>query len=699
VSQVQLAPSSVAGPPEPTGPSGLRTDIQALRALAVAVVVAFHVWPGGLPGGYVGVDVFFVISGFLIGSHLLGELQGTGRIRLGRFWARRAKRLLPASLTVLLATAVTVLVVSPEALQRDFLGKVVAATLYVENWALLRDAVDYQASGAASSPTQHFWSLSAEEQFYVALPLLLLLAGVLATLAAKLSGRGLTRARTAAVGAVLTALLLASFGYALWAVQDSPQQAYFSTATRAWEFLAGAVLALLPVARRTAAEALAWAGVGAVALACVVFSDTTRFPGWPALLPVLGAAVAIRANARTLCAVGRVAPVAWLGEVSYAVYLWHWPLVVLLPQILGHRLGTADRLLLLVLTGALAHLSTRFLEEPIRFSPRLLGGRRSSATVLVVCAAAMAVVAGTALTATGRLEARQHHQAELTAHVLQDANRCLGAQALDPDLAPCDNPQLHGVLVPAPATAVDDDSNRPECWGLDEDGRARVCTAVDPPGATRHLLALGDSHNNSLVEAYAMIGAEHGWRIDVAGQRGCYLSTAEQPAPTKHLTRLCRDWVSSALALARSDDVDGVVVTHLARSPVTRRKGLTTEQTVVDGLVGAWQQLPDVPILAIRDNPSLGSQVVPCVEQHADDPNAACARSRDTALLDDGQAAAAAQVPRARVVDMSDFYCTDVCPPVIGHVLVFRDGTHITRTWARTLAPYLGRRMADALGG
>ena len=688
MSQVQLAPAPVAAA---TAATGVRTDIQALRALAVATVVLFHLWPGRLPGGYVGVDVFFVISGFLIGSHLLHELEQTGRIRLAAFWARRAKRLLPASLTVLLTTAVAVLVVSPQALQRDFLSKIAAATLYVENWALAKDAVDYQASDAATTPVQHFWSLSAEEQFYVALPLLLLLAAMLA--------RRAPRARRVVVGSVVAALTAGSFAFALWAVQDSPQQAYFSTATRAWEFLAGAMLAVVPPLAgrgRRAAEPLAWAGVAAVVLACAVYTDQTRFPGWAALLPVLGAVAAIRAEGRTLAAVGRLAPVAWLGVVSYAVYLWHWPLVILLPEALGHPLGTGDKLAILLLTGLLAHISTHVLEEPVRFSPRLLG-RRSPATVLGVCGVAMAVVLATVAQATHRLDTRERQEAATTARVLEEGARCLGAQSVDPAQAPCENPDLDGVLVPSPATAVKDDPNRAECWGTDG-ADARVCTLADPPGATRHLLALGDSHNNALLQAYAMIGEEHGWRIDASGERSCYLTTAEQPAATADLTRECHDWVESVTARANAGDIDGIIVTHLSRTKLVRAQGRTDEETAVDGLVGAWQRLPAVPIIAIRDNPTMDRQIVSCVEEHREDAAERCAHPRADAVRDDGQAAAAREVPRARVVDLTDFYCTDVCPPVIGHVLVYRDRSHITRTWARTLAPYLGRGIQAALG-
>ncbi|MGO2097226.1 MAG: acyltransferase family protein, partial [Candidatus Microbacterium stercoravium] len=219
---------------------GFRPDIQALRALAVMSVMLYHLWPNRLTGGFVGVDVFFVISGYLITSHLIRERAKTGRIALGRFWARRAARLLPASLLVLVLVGLATLAFVPNALWPQFFGDVTASALYVQNWHLLFDSVDYLAADNLASPVQHFWTLSAEEQFYVLLPLLMVLS---MWVFRKLPWRMVMLVAIAAA-------TVASFVFSIVQVELAPSAAYFSTFTRAWEFGAGALLAFVPAVTR-----------------------------------------------------------------------------------------------------------------------------------------------------------------------------------------------------------------------------------------------------------------------------------------------------------------------------------------------------------------------------------------------------------------------------------------------------------------
>jgi peptidoglycan/LPS O-acetylase OafA/YrhL len=293
---------------------GIRPEIQALRAVAVVTVLVFHFWPEALPGGFVGVDVFFAISGFLITSHLVREVERTGSVSVLAFWARRVRRLLPASLVVLLATATAIVALVPLSAWDDWLAELLASALYVENWHLASSATDYFAQQDAPSPFQHFWSLSVEEQFYAVWPLLVLGAALL--------GAGLARRRAALAG-VLGLVFAASLAYSILFTGDGRDDAYFSTLTRAWEFAAGGLLALLPSAGVSAApapapgagrvrallaraeravEALAralvsWAGIAAVFVAAAIISRETAYPGWAALLPVLGALAVIYAGA------------------------------------------------------------------------------------------------------------------------------------------------------------------------------------------------------------------------------------------------------------------------------------------------------------------------------------------------------------------------------------------------------------------
>ena len=306
-----------------------RWDIQGLRAFAVLAVVVYHLWPGALHGGFVGVDVFFVISGFLITGLLLREQLATGTIRLGRFWSRRAKRLLPAAFLTIVVTGVAVLVAVPSALWGQYGRELIASTVYLQNWELAANAVDYLASADAPSPFQHFWSLSVEEQFYILLPLLLLGVGALAR-------RRFTPLATARL--LLGSVVVLSLVWSIVQTATDPGVAYFSTGTRAWEFALGGLVATvhLPEVRTAVARRvrLVATGIGVVALALslVVITPETAFPGIAALLPVAGAALVLLFGAGTEFEdVGALRPVAFFGRISYApssALLWESPMTM-----------------------------------------------------------------------------------------------------------------------------------------------------------------------------------------------------------------------------------------------------------------------------------------------------------------------------------------------------------------------------------
>ncbi|WP_181431058.1 acyltransferase family protein [Curtobacterium sp. MCBD17_021] len=688
--------------PVPDRADRTRWDVQGLRAFAVLAVVVYHLWPNRVPGGFVGVDVFFVISGYLITRHLLREQVATGRIALGAFWARRAKRLLPGAALTLLATGTAVLVLVPSTLWGQYGRELIASTVYLQNWQLASDSVDYLASDNDPSPFQHFWSLSVEEQFYIALPVLL----VVLTAALRRT-RGHSPVRTARL--LLGAVVVLSLVWCVVETRTAPGIAYFSTATRAWEFalggLAASVLTGPPRSRTTAAVRTGGAWLGAALLVASLWTITpaTPYPGTAALLPVVGATLVVLLGGRSgLAVLGRWAPVAGLGRISYAVYLWHWPAVVLLPIVTGHSLGTRDKVAILVGSVVVAALSTRFVEEPLRFSARVSALRPRRVAVWGVLSTLVVVALGAAT-----LGALQVQQAQAAAYQrsLEDGDvPCFGAAAGVGTADPCTDPRLADVRVPVPSAAGSDDVNRYACWS-NTTPDFNVCRLGPSTGYTRHVAAIGDSHNNALLSAYAAIAEERNWRIDVAGHVGCYLTTAEQQAPSDAYTASCDGWKQAAFAWVRDHpDLDALVVTHAAtKSPVIVPEGSTNEATVVDGLVGAWRNATDVgvPVLAIRDNPVARNDVLTCLGRMTGPTTDACDSPRTAALSAfDGSAEAVARLgDRAAFVDLTDRYCSaSTCPAVIGGVVVHRDPTHVTATFATTLAPYLGDALADALG-
>jgi peptidoglycan/LPS O-acetylase OafA/YrhL len=677
----------------------LRTDIQALRAFAVMAVVLYHLWPHRLGGGFIGVDVFFVISGFLITGHLLREVDRTGSVRLGRFWAARARRLLPASLLVLLVTAVAVLVAVPQSLKDRFLSEVLASAAYVQNWRLAGDAVDYLGADNRPSPSQHFWSLSVEEQFYVFLPLLVVVA---------VAAAGLVRARrTWTVFVVLVIVTVASFVYCLHLTRASPGVAYFSTFTRMWEFGLGGIASFAPPAiaglsRRRAAlhTVLTLAGGTAVVAALFVIDAQTPFPGSAAALPVLGAAAVVRWGGSTIASwLGALPPVAMLGRISYALYLWHWPLIVIPPLITLRDLTTTEKLAILVASVTIAWVSTRFFEEPVRFraAPRVR-------PVVVLGAVLVAMIPVVVVAGVGRAVVRDHDSAATAraGSVLADAPRCLGAAAMDPATPGCDNPDLDGVVVPDPSKVADDTSKRTGCWATHGVDTVNVCRMGPKTGYSLHLFAVGDSHNLSMVPAYERIARKYNWRIDLAGHAACYWTTSDLRRDSEVEEQSCRAWRANLQDyLDDADGIDAILATNSTSVSVQPPEGTSRRAAIVEGMVESWRTMTrrGVPVVAIVDNPAAVDETVPCVEKYAlTDPDR-CATPRSEAFRKfDGKAEAVAKVDRTALVDMTDFYCTPrVCPAVIGNVAVHRDLTHVTRTFMATLAPYLGREIEKSL--
>jgi peptidoglycan/LPS O-acetylase OafA/YrhL len=346
----------------PTERRGFRGDIQALRAVAVGIVVVYHLFPMHLPGGFVGVDVFFVISGYLITSRILREMTTHGRVRLGRFWSRRARRLLPAAVVVILATVLGTFLVVPETLWAEFGKQAIASLFYVENWRLGVDAQTYTAASPDSSPYQHFWSLSVEEQFYIVWPVLLTIALLVVRRRALASRR--------AAFAIIAAIAVASFVYSIWYTHYAPSPAYFVTTTRAWELAAGGLIAFVPV--RTVMGAVPtfvvrWLGVAVIAAVSLLYTDATPFPSWTAAVPVIGAALVIIAGT-----VGRAPspnsvvlwrPVTATGDFSYSLYLWHWPVIVLATTWVDRDLAPLEKLGVLGVAVALSGASYAYVEN------------------------------------------------------------------------------------------------------------------------------------------------------------------------------------------------------------------------------------------------------------------------------------------------------------------------------------------------
>lgn len=664
-----------------------RPEIQALRALAVALVVIYHLVPQKLTGGFVGVDVFFVISGYLISDHLIRGLTSTPRLRLRDFYVRRAKRLLPGSLLVLLVVALVTLAVVPQTSWGSVGVQLVASAFYVQNWTLAADSVDYLAADSGASPIQHFWSLSVEEQFYALWPLVLLALVILA----RRHARGTRPALLAGVGAVT----LASFAFSVWATWSSPADAYFITPTRVWEFGAGALLALVPQQVRGPVWlrcVLSWTGLAGIALASISFTSATPFPGFAALLPVTATAAVIFAGAPSAklgpSRVFKWSPVQFLGDISYSVYLWHWPLIILVPILVGMKGNgfslalTATIVLLSVVLGWLTkvHVEDRFRGGPGNQDSR----RRHDKRVMAAIAAAMisiGVLGGTTMfVSQARVEAATGRLAAFNANLPE----CYGADALASTAAgTCTGTAADSVIFPDPVIASKDVAG----VGCQQRGtRPEVITCPagkESPDAFKVAL-VGDSHAGQWLAAVESLADKRGWSVTTYLKSNCAFSSAPSPR------RSCTEWNKAVSEAVSAGEYDLILTSAVSTAKYEALPGVTVFDTAVSGFRQAWTKT-ETPVVALADTPRPSragvSDPPSCVDTRPDDQ---CGFPQNLALAPEPQKASAEGLSNVRFVDMNKYFChAGSCPAVVGGVLVYRDSNHMTATFSRSLADHL----------
>jgi peptidoglycan/LPS O-acetylase OafA/YrhL len=688
---------------------GIRTDIQGLRAIAVSIVVVYHLAPTWLSGGFAGVDVFFVISGFLITSHLLARAPRTGR-DLATFWSRRIRRLLPASLLVLTTTLVATRLVAPDTQWENTARQIRAAALYVVNWLLAGDAVDYLAAGDKPTAVQHFWSLSVEEQFYFVWPIAIL---VLAGLAALLRRRA-----AVVVGAGLTAVVAGSLAYSVTETTGNPAAAYFVTPTRMWELGIGGLLAVLTAPRALGRDdrprvpppgialLLSWLGLVAIGWTAWTYTGSTPFPGYQALLPVLGTAMVIAGHPRRGEAFGpggllALRPVQWLGDISYSIYLWHWPMVVLVPYATGHPLDDRDRLGVLLATLLLADLTKRFVEDRFR-TPQW--GRPLRKPYLLGAVGMALVVALASLQLAEVHHDRAQARKELSRALAGD-DPCFGARALDPGRH-CD-PVAFSDVLPAPVDAAHDKSRAyrdvggKNCWASSPSYRSIRCTFGDTRSSVRIAL-VGNSHAGQWLPALERLADEKHWQVDTYLASECALADVAQDLDTVAHSRACRAWVDRTTREVARSHPDLVVMTNRMSVAATGHAYDESAPAYGRGYTAVLEQFAaaDLKVLVLHDTPAPGDSIPDCVAEAGDDYRS-CDGTRAAWINPEPAEQSVQQVddPDIRFADLTDHICAaTVCHAVTGGVITYFDGSHLTATFARTLAPYLLPPIQRLLG-
>jgi len=660
------APSSRAAV-VPTRVSATRTDIEALRALAILLVVAFHCRIPGVPGGFIGVDVFYVLSGYLITGLLVAEVQSTSRLSLLQFYARRVRRLLPAASLVLLVTLMAgTLVFAPQELH--FAARAAAATsLYVSNMFFAKHAADYFAMRVASNPLLHTWSLAVEEQFYLFWPLLIMLALLV------------WHSRRVLVGMLigLTALSLVA---SAWLTLHHEVLAFYWLPTRAWEFGIGGLAMLLPrgavALPRGGWLALGWLGIALIAGSCMLLSASTPFPGWVALVPVLGTAIILVAGAELphqgVGAWFDAEPLQRLGGLSYSWYLWHWPFLVFAAALFP-AVSTFGKTIAGVLALAVAHYTHRYFENPIRFSPYLqrrpglslaIGGG-AAATCLV--AALMAARFADDLAATPQMQ------------TLAAADRDIAALS------------------------------RRHCMGQGSSSAVQACSFGADSAAT-NIVLFGDSHAIQWFDPVKQLAQQHDWKLTTVVKLGC-AAIDISPAQGVDSDRECIQWRTEALQriielkptlvllssatnrLERPDDPT-IRASPAYVADLREQASLTLSQLSRAGL----------RVALIRDTPEFPFDVATCLarsERHSWSSTKACEMPR-AAVLDpavyEAEKSAARGLSNVHLIDMTADLCPQgLCRATLNGLPMYRDSHHLTGRFTTSLEPEIETQVLAAL--
>lgn len=689
--------------------STFRPDIEGLRAVAVLAVLAFHAEIPGLAGGFIGVDVFFVISGYLITGLLVREAVTTGRIRLGDFFSRRARRLLPSAAVVLAAVAVAGAWLTVPLRRTDLEHDVLASALSVANWRFVSQQTDYLAAGQDQSPLLHFWSLAVEEQFYLFWAPLL---AVVVLVNARAVRRG--RAVRSVVALVTGALVLGSFALSLHWTEHAVSLAYLGTPSRVWQFGVGALLALLPWHLLRGPRPLrllcGWGGAVAIGWCVVAYDASTPYPGLAALVPTLATAAVILAaipgrgerNVQGPYGVGRLlagrAPRA-IGRLSYTLYLWHWPVLVLAEARLG-ALGWPARTAW-TLAAVLPALATmRWVERPLRRSRTVSELPRRGLAVgvsAIVLPVALALVVGTAtlhlmgpttpVDVKGLPPGAASGPSLLGASGTSGDSRTSGASGASAG---------DGPVVPNPAQARKDFPPDQGCQVAPEVTRSPKCLfgAVDSPD---RIVLLGDSHAGQWFSPMLAIASQRGWALQELVKQGCPLPELDVDSPQLgRAYRECDVW--------RADALDRIRTGPKPRLIVIASLNRYTEDDEL--LAAAWEKTlrplraVGAPIVYIEATPVPGSDIPACVSG-APDGAAACAFGRADAVPADPLARriAAGAVPGVRVIGVNQVLCPGdgpTCPAVRERILLYRDDAHLTNVAAVVLTPRLERLLTGA---
>jgi peptidoglycan/LPS O-acetylase OafA/YrhL len=600
-------------------------QIQALRAFAAALVVIYHA--GITSGGYIGVDIFYVISGFLITGLLLRELEKSGTLALKAFYLRRVKRLLPTSFFVLAVTGITAWYLYPATMRADLGRDIAAAGIYISNYLFAFWQMDYQNLGAVPPVVIHYWSLAVEEQFYLFWPFIILALF-------KTGGR-----RRVAQG--ITVITVMSFLFSLYQTSVEPIWAFYSLPTRAWELGVGALLLFIPTRIRFSPNYL-WIALALLIYGTFAFRDSTPFPGTAALVPVIATAIAIAAvNSwpRPLNLVGKHRLTQWLGEISYPLYLWHWPLLVIPSVYLGRNLNIFERSLCVIATLICADLTHRFIEEPLRHA-------KLSPTQIVrsgLVATAISLSLGVAISTS--------HSNTIT---LRDGTTF----------------SLNEIKK---KPAVYDDG----CHVNNGETKSPDCT-YGVLGADKKIVLFGDSHAAQWFPTLEKIAKQRGFELISLTKSACPGPAVRKVDTGEYRNEDCFAWREYAFKRIASLQPDAVIVSGFQHfevpSQYSSRKSWWREgqRKTFTSLSGKSPH-----IIYIGDTPHPNRDIPSCIA------------NGNLKKCDGSEPSEAIFTPGYQRINPTQWLCKGHCPAIVDGVVAYRDASHLSVAMARALSPQL----------
>lgn len=649
-----------------------RPEIEGVRVVAALLVAIYHIWIGAVSGG---VDVFFIVSGYLITTSLLNRVEREGKIHLFEYILGLARRLFPLAFTVILTIAVFSFFLLPQSQWQSVISQIFSSALYFQNWELATNSVDYLERDNGVSPFQHFWALSIQGQFYITWPLIIFLSYLLARKIFK------TPIRKTLL-CILILLFATSLSYSIYITNVNQPWAYFDTFARVWEFSLGGILALLlPYIRlnRTISIVIGWLGLAFIALTGIILPVSDVFPGYAALLPTTSVIlIIIAAENGSRFGVEKFLgskPFLSLGSISYGFYLWHWPLLIFYNAYFNTKeVSLIAGLAIMVITLILSFITSKLLEVPVR----KISVKKAKKKLIPILAAMMLPAF---LFGIFWMVYVNQQTANISSY--PELKNYPGAIAIHEGFEP------EQKLEPKPSTLLAKEHlplfyEDEDCFSYMNEDKLKMCSYGDKENPEYVVALVGGSHSGHWFPALHEIADDLNIQIDVYNKDACRFSADDFDG---FLTESCMKWNEQVIEVLKEKKPDLVFTTA----------NVGSGDKIPEGYLGAWKALEGVTeVFAIRDNPRMLEDIPLCIDEKGPEE---CSVPRDEALSEVAPWENTENIPdNVTFADLSDYFCNeDTCEPVIGNVLVYRDQHHLTTLYSQTLGPALKVPLSETL--